>query len=92
MNGQRFSVKGYTFLDGKFQVAKIDYSKSSFKRDQTVSIFEDPYTQKRLEGKAVLKGCLQIDKEMEYWIVRFEGETELRFRWIKKPNKIGSDI
>jgi hypothetical protein len=52
-----------------------------------VEIYEDPYTRKRLEGKAKLIKLLSSDVSMgeEYWTIQFlnEDEGNTHNRWIK---------
>ena len=43
-----------------------------YKKSQTVLIYEDPITQTKPEGQAVLLRKLSEDEYFERWIVRFE--------------------
>jgi len=56
---------------------------SEFKKGATVTIFEDPLTQNREEGKARLVKFIRPEGvEFEWWEVRFEGERRLTERKI----------
>jgi len=44
----------------------------NYKKSQTVLIYEDPITQTKPEGHAVLLRKLSEDEYFERWIVRFE--------------------
>jgi len=49
-----------------------------------VTIYEDPFSEKKPERKAELIALLKDDGDMEYWLVEFKGEAGLFGRWIKK--------
>jgi len=51
---------------------------------QVVKIYEDPLTEKKLEGEAKLIELLHQDSDREYWIVEFTRGHERHARWIKK--------
>ncbi len=54
-----------------------------------VTIFEDPWSQKKPEGKArLIKRTRILDPALEYWEVQFEGEECTHWRWIKKEAKL----
>ena len=38
-----------------------------------VNVYEDPVTQERLEGKAIIRKCLDPDPEHPRYLVRFVG-------------------
>jgi len=59
------------------------------KAGDVVRIYEDPLTEKRLEGEAKLieKVSQDIDTEREYWLVEFTRGHERHARWIKKEQK-----
>ena len=57
---------------------------SNLKPGETVKIYEDPWTQKKLEGEAKLIERLQQDSDREYWLVEFTDSHERHPRWIKK--------
>lgn len=56
------------------------------KAGDTVMIYEDPMTQKKPEGKAVLVGKIAETQVMERWNVKFESdEDQITYaRWIAK--------
>ena len=52
---------------------------------QIVTIYEDPLTELKPEGKAVLLEKTEMETEdAEYWIVSFEGKSDVFYRWVKK--------
>lgn len=57
------------------------------KKGDIIEIYEDPYTRKRLEGKAKLINLLSSDVSMgeEYWEIQFlsEKEGDTHNRWIR---------
>jgi rubrerythrin len=57
---------------------------SNLKPGETVKIYEDPWTQKKLEGEAKLIERLQEESDREYWLVEFTDSHERHPRWIKK--------
>jgi len=60
---------------------------SNLKPGETVKIYEDPWTQKKLEGEAKLIERLQQDSDREYWLVEFTDSHERHPRWIKKKTE-----
>ena len=60
---------------------------SNLKPGETVKIYEDPWTQKKLEGEAKLIELLQQDSDREYWLVEFTRGHERHPRWIKKKTE-----
>lgn len=61
-------------------------------KDSVVMIFEDPITERREEGPAVLVKHLFDSGNLEYWRVRFLEDSgrpgkkaPLYSRWIRKP-------
>ncbi len=44
------------------------------KKNDIVMIYEDPITQERPEGKAILLECIDNDRNPERWIVRFKSD------------------
>lgn len=58
------------------------------KKGDTVTIFDDPYTERQIEGKAKLIRRIPFkDSQIERWLVRFEnGDTAERFIRIGVPN------
>ena len=49
-----------------------------------VTVYEDPLTEKKLEGKAELVTLLKDEEDKQFWLVEFHGEAGLFGRWIKK--------
>jgi hypothetical protein len=51
-----------------------------------VTIYEDPLTEKKAEGKAKLIRPIlsESDNDLEYWEVKFEN-GDIVLRWIRKP-------
>ena len=56
---------------------------------QVVKIYEDPLTEKKLEGEAKLIELLHQDSDREYWLVEFTRGHERHPRWIKKTKDEG---
>jgi len=56
------------------------------KKGDIVTIYQDPLTQEKFEGKAVLLEFLKDDYQMERWEVHFlEDSLDERYeRWVKK--------
>ena len=54
-----------------------------------VRIYEDPLTEKTLEGEAKLIELLSEDTDREYWLVEFTRGHERHPRWIKKESEHG---
>ena len=53
-----------------------------------VTIYEDPLTCQKAEGKGRLIQKLQDNGEMEYWCVAFlSGDRDQANRWIRKEAK-----
>jgi hypothetical protein len=52
------------------------------KQGETVTIYEDPITCQKSEGKAKLVRRIMVDGDLEYWEVESLGEHFRR--WIKK--------
>jgi hypothetical protein len=50
------------------------------KKGDIIDVYEDPITQNKLEGRAVLVNQIKVerwsDAQLERWDVRFEGEQE----------------
>jgi hypothetical protein len=50
------------------------------KKGDTVTVYEDPITQNKPEGRAILVNQIKVerwsDAQLERWDVRFEGEQE----------------
>jgi len=57
--------------------------KSKLSKGQVVTIYEDPITEKRPEGKATLIKFHFAQWDQEYWTVRFQEDGVLRSRWVK---------
>lgn len=58
------------------------------KKGDVIMIYEDPFTQKKEEGKAKLIEKYQAGSypgDQEYWKVKFVGSPQTYLRWIK-PN------
>lgn len=58
------------------------------KPGRVVNIYEDPITEKKVEGSAKLIKCLikRDDEKKEYWRVKFLSDKYTTSeRWIKKP-------
>lgn len=53
------------------------------KPGDVVNIYEDPWQETKVEGKAKLLELLQKEDEREYWLVQFEKTHEKNTRWIK---------
>ena len=54
------------------------------KKGEIVTIYEDPLTEKKMEGKARLVEEIVSDPPLESWYVRFIGEESDEYvRWIK---------
>lgn len=53
------------------------------KKGDIVTIYEDPITEKIPEGKAVLLRPVNSDEDLEWWEVRFKGEDDTYYRFIK---------
>jgi rubrerythrin len=49
-----------------------------------VRIYEDVFTEKKLEGEAKLTELISEDEEREFWLVEFTRSHERHPRWIKK--------
>lgn len=55
------------------------------KKGEIITIFEDPLTQQKPEGKAeLITKTPNYDNELENWMVKFTGEKYMVYRWIKK--------
>jgi len=52
----------------------------------TVKVYEDPITCKRLEGEAILESRWDVNELTEQWHVRFEDEVGFFSRAINKEN------
>jgi len=57
------------------------------KAGDVVRIYEDPLTEKKLEGEAKLIEKISDDGEREYWLVEFTRGHERHPRWIKKETE-----
>jgi len=58
--------------------------KEKFEVGDIVTIYEDPLTCTKVEGKARLLEFLQEDEDRQYWRVEFVKDREQANRWIKK--------
>jgi hypothetical protein len=59
--------------------------KPKLSKGQVVTIYEDPITQQRPEGKATLIKFHFAQWDQEYWTVRFQEDGALTSRWVKIP-------
>ena len=60
------------------------------KKGDTVNIYEDPITQRKLEEQATLRKLVKDDGDQELWEVKFLGcpGDPVVMRWIQKGGKI----
>jgi len=61
--------------------------KEKFEVGDIVTIYEDPLTCSKVEGKARLLELLKDDEQLQYWRVEFLRDHEQANRWIKKERK-----
>ena len=63
--------------------------KSKLKKGDRVTIYSDPITQVKIEGKAILHNCQKNicedygDFVLEYWDIKFENEEDIYSRFIR---------
>jgi hypothetical protein len=71
-------------LSIKSNLLYSEVKKMPYNVGDIVKVYEDPLSQKHLEGEAELVEMINEDDERECWVVQFKGDRERHVRWIKK--------